>query len=194
MYHNITKTIIPGSIVLLNRLGKESNFTSSLQRFFTKMPYTHTAIVLEKYMNENVVLSADELTVILPLNNYFEEDKTEIEIYELLLDFDKISITRDLFLNYSGKKYAFLQVLYFIYRWFNETVLKRDVRKEKNIFNKGQICSELVYLYLCEVAQKTNTKELLDKLNEYTKDTIHVGDIANICKSLPQIFALKIKI
>lgn len=182
-----------GSIILLNRLGKESSIFSKLQRFFTGMPYTHSAIVTRDIYEIQSVLSADELINTQPLDNYFNEEKTEIEIFDIIdkrvnTEFKEETI-KQLYEEYAGTMYGFAQVLWFVYRWFMEK-LGKDVRKKKNPFNKGEICSELVWHYLDRVGDFI--PELKAKINEWNPDTIHAGDIHTICISLPKVFKLKL--
>ena len=95
-----SKKFAIGSIVLLNR--KKGGFFSSSQRFFTGKPYTHSTYISLPYYDYEAILSTDELTCVLPLENYLEEKDTDIEIYEVqdIVYYDRYSI-----LKRFGKKY-----------------------------------------------------------------------------------------
>lgn len=174
-----------GDIILLNRHGKESNWFSNAQRFFTRMPYTHSALVLGKVKGLMSVLSADELVVVIPVNRYLEEEGTDIEVYRpKFVDWVLINqLMPDLYQKHAGKPYGYLQLLYFVFRWLAES-FKIDVRKWKNPFTNNDICSELIFEYLL----LTGSKPILFALSDYRLDNVHVGDIANICKNNPELF------
>jgi hypothetical protein len=175
MMHNV------GNIVLLNR--KKGGWFSTLQRFFTKMDYTHCAIVVTKYKNREMVLSADELIELYPLQKYFEEKDTDIEIWELEGDYE--AITDILIDRYVGTYYGFTQVFWFVFRWFME-IFGKDVRRYRNPFCHGTICSELVWYFL----EAIPNENLNDRVHEWNPDTIHAGDTARICR---EFFKLKHK-
>ena len=195
-----------GDIVLLNR--KKGGWFSSAQRFFTKMPYTHSTFSVGNILGFESVLSADEKIVIEPVGRYYEEKETDIEIYRLKkkvlpVGFEGAlsSAIESMYYKYANTYYGFGQVFWFVYRWFMESVLKKNAKKKDNPFKGGIICSELVYLYLeqvCKVLNKCYPKRdtrrfsvllhLQIELNKYTRDTIHAGDIAVIIKHNPNIW------
>lgn len=176
-----------GDIVLLNR--KKGGWFSSAQRFFTGMPYTHCTFSIGEICGVESVLSADEKIVVLPLDSYFTETDTDIEIYRITCDKNKIEYSiKKVFVNYSGFWYGFTQVIWFIWRWLMEK-FDMDVRRKNNPFKSGIICSELVYYYLVEL----NLPEIKKDLEAFTPDTIHAGDIANILKNNADVFRLREK-
>lgn len=181
-----------GDIILLNRKGKESDLYSAAQRFFTKMPYTHSALGTGPIFEKDGVLTSDECTNIQPIDNYFREDNTDFEIYSVNLPSDiQKKLTTHMYQEYSGKIYGFTQILWFIYRWFMG-FFKKDVRKQKNwISTSGVICSELVFKYLLLIAELK--PELKVKLDEWRPDNVHVGDIKNIIDLYPDIFTQTFK-
>lgn len=190
-----------GDIILLNR--KKGGWFSSCQRFFTKMPYTHSTFSVGNILGFESVLSADEKIVIEPVGRYYEEKETDIEIYRIKRNVMPIGFERTLenaieamYYKYANTYYGFGQVSWFVYRWFMESILKKNAKKKENPFKSGIICSELVYLYLeqvCKVLNKCYPKKdsrrfsvllpLQIDLNKFNRDTIHAGDIANILKN-----------
>ncbi len=183
-----------GDIILLNRKGKSSSIYSAAQRFFTKMPYTHTTVAMGNVLGFPSALSAEELVVVEPIQRYFEEEGTEIEIYRI--HNLKLNVASDvisyLYFKESGAYYGFTQILWFIYRWFMESVFQKDVRKERNPMSKGIICSEPVYNYLVKMVSMDPdlcVTPLNSKLTEWNANTVNAGDIATICKSFPEIFS-----
>lgn len=181
-----------GNILLLNR--RKGGWFSNAQRFFTNKPYTHCALSAGNILSVESIFSADETMDMIPLQNYLAEDSTDIEIYEVknvepeVLD----SIMKDMYLEYAGKGYGFLQLLWFVYRWANEK-LGRDVRLKKNWFTDNLICSEMGYVFLTKVStklEKYHSYALITELNKTTPDTCHAGDIADLIHALPEIFNL----
>lgn len=188
-----------GDIILMNRRGKSDSFYSKAQRFFTGLPYTHSTIVVGDILSYPSVLSSDELTLLRPVQPYFEEPDTEIEIFRIK-DFNKeigTNVINNLYYDFSGDYYGFFQILWFIYRWLINKVFRKDIRKWNNPIKKGIICSELVYnylkLYTYSMLYTTNDvkySNLVKKMDEWNPDNIHAGDIALICKLFPEIFEL----
>ena len=180
-------------IVLLNR--RKGGIISSLNRFFTKFSLTHCALGIGKIRRINSVITADERVNIQPCENYYVEKNTDIYVYKLKMDIDiKIinNIITNIYTTLAGTKYDFTQTLFFIYRWFMETVFKKDVNKERNIFISGKnrsICSELVFIYLYEISNcNIELRTFLDK--HYTQNTVNVADIYKILNNFPTIFEL----
>lgn len=181
-----------GSVVLLNRSkGKESNWFSKAQVFFTGKPYTHCANIIGDVLTQQAVLSADELITVEPLSKYFDEEGTGIEIWEMpSVSEDRAKIIlKDLYLAYGSTYYGFTQLLWFVYRWFMEK-LGKDVRKKINPFRNGEICSELIYHYWERLPEYF---DLQKKLDEWNPDTVHAGDIHTIMTSFPDLFKLVYK-
>lgn len=180
-----------GMIYVFNNQDKSSIY-SRLQHFFTKMPYSHTAIGAGDIMGDKHVLSSDHLCFLQPIETYIKSGKITQEVFK----FKKASyvktapIIKKLHLQYSGTTYGYVQILWFAYRWLMEK-LGKDVRKHHNWFaTRTVICSELSFLYLHELADMCQLTDLKDKLNEWHKDNVHVGDIRNIITCFPQYFDL----
>ena len=178
-----------GSIILLNRKGKSSSFYSAAQRFFTGYPFTHSAIIVDPVRGLTSVLSSNEVVTILPLQNYFDEPDTDIMIYELI-GFDEYNIKESvdsIYKSYAGASYGYLQITWFVFRWLCKRI-GIDIKGKRNYAPNGMICSEMVWDYMSLL--KTNYTEFYKFLNEWTKDTVHVGDISEIIKSFPYLFKL----
>ena len=91
---------------------------------------------------------------------------------------------------FSGVEYGFLQLLWFPYRWFMETILRKDVRKSKNWFTDGVICSELWWWYCWYLTERYPEKwaKLRSILSEWNPDTFTSYDVKGICENNPDIF------
>ena len=188
-------TLQNGDIFILNRKGKFGNFYSKAQRFFTKLPFTHAAIQFGEVKEFESIISADELVCLIPTQKYFDEEKfgTDIEIWRIK-NANKNDIEfylERLYECLAGTSYGYVQILWFIYRWFMESVFQKDVRHFNNPFKNGTVCSELTWKFLYNMSDKI--PELRKKLNEWTPDTVSSGDIHNICLLLPNVFELVYK-
>jgi len=189
----IHTAVKPGDIILINSLGKNSTWYSKAQRFLTRKPYTHTAILLGDVCGTMSLLSANELVCVLPYKNYQGEAESgsEMEVYTFThpppIDMHH-AILEKLYTKYAGTAYGFIQIFWFLYRWIMEGWFRRDVRRKRNPLTTGTVCSELVWYYLRDISYYY--PELQAKVNEWQANTIHAGDIADICKSLPGIFKL----
>lgn len=174
-----------GDIVCINERG----FYASAQRFFTKFPYSHTAVGIGDVCGYPSLFEAKAHMAVTPLELLFEEEEKEFEIYKVNIDpVIKSRAVDEIYHAYAGSIYGFTQILWFIYRWANE-MFDRDVRKTTNPFSAGEICSEIVWHYLNIISE--GIPELHKKVNEWNADTIHVGDIVAICKAFPNIFELE---
>ena len=190
----MTVDLKPGDIMLLNRHGEAQNFYSVCQRFFTKKPYTHTALVFGEVKGFQSVISSDEVVAVLPVRNYFAEEGTDIEIWRFKDNHSELieDLLTKLYTGYADMSYGYLQIPWFIYRWFMESVFQKDVRKQKNWSTSGVVCSELIYVYLeCFIQFYPELKE---KLDEWNQDTVSSGDMADIIHSFPEIFELIYKV
>ena len=182
-----------GSIDLLD--NENGNFLSKAIRFFTNSTISHTDFTMGKIVKEESVLSAQALMSVLPLCTYFWDEYFTFTIYEIegVPEKELEKIVRAMYIDFAGKKYGFMQLPWFIYRWFMER-LGKDVRKQHNWFAKNNICSELVWMYLVKVSKGRDYgrfPELYAKLNEWNRDTVSPQDIKVIVESFPEIFVKK---
>lgn len=170
-----------GDIIIFN--STKGGWFSSCQRFFTGLPYTHAAVCIGDVLTHPSIIEADLLVEVTPLKKTLDDTTKEYEAYRPNLPLPEWSVDTvlgNIYYNYTNNEYGFTQVLWFVYRWFMEKFLHKDVRKKNNPFSKGVICSELVFYYLAELSE--HSKPLSDKISEWNPDTVHAGDIANICK------------
>lgn len=183
------KSDYKGAIFLFNNNSKKSWY-SKLQHFFTGYKYSHTSMGLGLQFNDIYVLSSDKLCYVQPLYKYLMSDDIYMEVYRFkLLDDEADDIINRLVLDYSGREYGYTQILWFVYRWFCEKFLKKDVRKKHNWFAENTIvCSELTYFYLKELSIVYRLHDLRAKLDEWHSSNIHVGDIKLILDSFPTYF------
>lgn len=178
-----------GDIIFLNRIKSNNSFYSACQRFFTGYPYSHVALFVGRVLNNQSVLSSEELNIIRPFRNILEEKDTEIEVFSIRgIDERELELSLiKLYKNIIGKPYGFFQILWFIWRWINDKI-GRDVKLHDNPFKEGIICSESIYIFLRDVEEYI--PGLKDKLDEYKQNNVHVGDIHDIIISFPQYFKL----
>lgn len=104
--------------------------------------------------------------------------------YEMTFSLDKCTA------EFSGVVYGYFEWLWFLWRWFNEKILRRDVRHEDNWFTKGVICSELWWWYVWYITDTNVLKwgKLRAILDQWNPDTIQPYDIKKIMDANPDIF------
>jgi len=188
-----------GSIILVQ--NNEGNFISEMIKFFTKKfakkhnirTWTHSMIGVENIRNTEYVFSAEMTQCLMPLKK-FKKDKIKFEIYKVVdyIKEDSLNELIDNFVNkYAGDGYGFFQLPWYIYRWIME-LFNKDVRKQKNWFPSGDICSEMVFRFLTQrlsysvKSEKVNAT--LKHLYEWTENTIHPVDLGYIIKQHPKVF------
>ncbi|MDH3252824.1 MAG: hypothetical protein OEM41_08530 [Ignavibacteria bacterium] len=162
-----------------------------LIRFFTRSQITHNFVFTHPVNGIPSVEEASAKVQIVPFeSHYFRNSNYAYQIYRVIAPF----VTKDdidnalvqIFEEFAGVKYGWLQLLYFPYRWFKETVLRqKDVHREKNWFTKGMICSELQFWFL-----KYLDPEFSEMLADYDGDTVQPNDMLQIVKSRPEYFEL----
>jgi len=169
-----------GSIVLFN--SKKGGWFSAAQRFFTRKPYTHSAIIFPDELGIPSFFGAD-MTVNKQPVSVFENDLTvDYQVWEWVnIPQERIEeVLQYIYTTFAGKTYDFLQVVWFVYRWFMEVFFHKDVRKRKNWFGtpKHPICSELTW-YFCQ-AMTIDKPICQEILNEWSPETFHSGDQAEV--------------
>lgn len=146
-----------------------------LQNFFTKMPQTHSSILLHKIASTEKYYEFEASTTVRI--NIYEQNKNS-EIYDIHAPYSvKFSAFEKLYYKHYGKIYNILQTFYFIWRYLLE-LLGFKATKMYNPFGIfGLICSELVYLYLYEIANQMNWVEVKEFMNNWNADNFHAGDV-----------------
>lgn len=159
-----------------------------LIRFFTMSKWTHCFITLGKIQGEDSVFEAGQLVQIVPFETHYSLDPTETF---LLFEINANAITASsidealssCFYSYAGAQYGYLQLPWFIYRWLMKVLFKTEIKKGKNWFTQGIICSELVYHYLWLLGPQFQSA-----LSSYSHDTIQAQDILDIMGVNPHLF------
>jgi hypothetical protein len=177
----------PGMIGFSNN---KKGILPKLIRFFTDSHISHAFIITDEIAGQPAVQEASLLVQIVPLEKYYVNDDTQdYELYEIHPEYaSKLAMyesRKRVFNELAGEKYGKLQLVWFPWRWFNEKVLRRDIRKTKNWMTDGVICSELQYWYLWYLG-----KTFQELLKDYNPDTIQAEDLRRIVKKNPHIFKL----
>ena len=168
-------------------------FTGRLAKKYRVKSYTHAMFCVGEVLGEPSVFSAEASMTIMPLRKFTNRD-FEYDVYAInddLSDKEVDKILRAIYIKTAGETYGFLQLLWFIYRWFME-LIGFDVRKQKNWFPIGDVCSEHTYRYLkTRLLKKKNRKiisKTLSQLEEWNENTFHPVDLAKVIKDNPQLF------
>lgn len=175
----------PGSVILFN--AKKGGWFSVAQRFFTRKPYTHCSVVMPPILTIPTHIGADELVSLKPIKRFLDDPNMDFQVYEFVKE--RLGWTgtalASIYLNHAGKKYGYFQTLWFVWRWFNQFIIKRNIRKHHNWFPNNPICSELTWRY-CELMLADDPVGMMI-LNEWRPDTFHSGDQAEVLQRLERL-------
>jgi len=174
-----------GDILVMN--STRGGIFSSLQRFFTRMPFTHTAIDSGNFQSRATFFGADMVATVVPQSRVISDPTIAYTIFRPIFGGAVVFDVECIFERYAGNGYGFTQLFYFVWRWFFR-LLHIDIRKRRNPFPSGDICSEIVYEYIKRLAVKVRDYQLLDYLAQWNENTIHAGDIYTICSAFPEKF------
>lgn len=198
----------PGQIIVYNNI--KGGWFSALQRFFTRMNFTHASIGFPPIAGQSAVIEAKNVITITPFDRTRLGGNVEYWIFSVdgLVDVFTKQIVESVYMQYAGKQYGYLQLIYFVRRyiwetrwvkflfgWLPELLDKpKDVRRWNNWFVSGTICSELVWVYLnmlSRAAYINNREGLIAKLSGWNSNNFHAGDVYNLCTSVPGITLIK---
>ena len=190
-----------GDIIIYN--ATKGGLFSSLQRFFTRMDFTHTSVVFNRIIGLDSVIEANETVAITPFQRTLADTATEFWVFRIkdVSDDLKQEALQYIYNKLSGKLYGFLQLLYFVRRWIWETKWFKflfgwiprflgkpdDVRIWNNWFVKGTICSELKWHYDYFIAERIEDNDWLNTLKEWNSNNFHSGDACIVCERVPKI-------
>jgi hypothetical protein len=189
----------PGSIVIFSNHAKD--FFTVGQKLFThewligaspkkfkQGIMTHAAIVWFPEAGEDALFEAKLATTIRP---FAMSSGQKHWIYELQgFTDDQIKETLyEIYKEKAGSDYGFLEIPWFIYRYFME-LFHKDVRKQHTWFPGGNICSQDVWYFLEKLATKWNKPDLAAILNEWRSTTFHASDVRTVAVAMPKYFKL----
>jgi hypothetical protein len=165
-----------------------AGFVPKAIRYFTKSKWSHSLLIQAPILKEEAVQEASDLVQIVPFQRNYRDSTETFEMFRIKKGVvSKATIDASLkkcFNEFTGQKYGYLQLFWFIYRAIAEKFGK-DVRHNKNWLSDGVICSELVYWYLFYLGEPFKTL-----LEPWNADTIQPQDIYNIVQSHPELFEL----
>jgi hypothetical protein len=162
-----------------------------LIRFFTRSTITHNFVFTFPLNGVDAVEEASAKVQIVPFeSHYFRNPNYAYRIFRVIAPYvtqqDIHNALQQIFLEFAGVKYGWLQLLWFPYRWFRETILRqKNVHREKNWFTKGVICSELQFWFL-----KYLDPEFSELLRDFDGDTVQPDDMLKIITAHPELFEL----
>jgi hypothetical protein len=157
---------------------RPGNWFSKAQRFFTRRPFTHVAVGAGKLGGVDSVLSADLVVTVCPLFYWSSKDTYCFA----MTAFTKAQIATAYartYTRFSGTKYGFMQILWFVWRYIGET-FGVDMRKKPNFFPNAVICSELGWWALYYLAEQAGKQDIIDKLNEWNSNSFHSADMYDV--------------
>jgi hypothetical protein len=176
-----------GDIIVFN--SKHGGWFSKAQRFFTRMPYTHTGVVIGDINGIPAVLEAKTLVVVSPWSTAQFDPSMSYWVFRPTLENFGLAPLMDLWTRYAGQEYGFGQLLWFVFRYVMESwPFRADVRRHRNWFPNGDICSELVFNWIGWLS--LGSRKLEEIKNEWYENTCHAGDIFTICSRASDDFTL----
>jgi hypothetical protein len=166
----------------------KTTLLNKLIMFFSSSIYTHCGIVFFKQDGMLSVLEAGNTVQVVPwFRNYIDQPKEKYVVFRINRDFlpgnTMNFMISSVWYNHSGKWYGHLQLLWHIWRYINEK-FGRDIRKKKNWFKGGYICTEILYLMLREI-KHDGVREFL---NKFDSNNINCEDIKILTKLFPEVF------
>ncbi len=198
--------MLPGRVVVFANPGAKlfsKDWYTAAQHILTRMKFNHTALGFFKFdgHDEDTLFEAKEAQSVTPW------DKDNIEEYYIFqikwyTQQEIETALWNLYKEFAGKPYAYLQLLYFVVRYIWETkwVVKyfgwlprlfgksSNVRLWNNWFVSGTICSELFYRFMEHLVKIRFNKELNDELNNWNANNFHAGDSYTFMTNVTSVF------
>ncbi len=170
---------------------------SRAQQFFTRMGYTHSRLFFGEILPGEPSAFEAVLAVAMRPTSYRNEDpKVDAWVWRVGIGTpeQKLEALRRTYVECAGQDYGFLQLLYFVRRWFwtipwverwlgwmPELAGKpADPRKWNQWWPDGRVCSEVVYIYLRHLATIANDTEMIAILDEWNGNNFHSGDVVTV--------------
>lgn len=178
-----------GDIVFTN--ARKGGLLSWAIRFFSRSSVTHSAVGIGSVMGMSSILEANMNITVTPWKNYLNDPTQELYIFRPKGIAREVTdaYVADLYRRFGAKSYGFFQLFWFIWRWANE-MFGRNVKKQRNWFPNGDICSEVTYWAMLYAAWAVNNVRLIERLEEWTDNTVHPGDLMKVCREFPDEFEL----
>ncbi len=177
--------------------SRAGNWFSRAQQFFTRMRYTHSSVFAGEILPGDPSEYEAVLAVGMRPTSYRREDPLQdvwLWRVDIGTDDDRTAALVETHRTCSDEDYGFLQLLYFVRRWFWTIGWVRrwlgwipklagkpaDPRKWNQWFPRGRVCSEVVYIYLHALATIAGDEEMLAILSEWDGNNFHSGDVVTV--------------
>lgn len=183
----------PGDVFVSSSWNRGlANALPTLIRFFTHVKglpdLSHSGVIGNDYNGTLSCFEAGVAVQVVPFKrNYRDSAVEEYWVYRLkkATPEDKQRALKYIYEEFSGVVYNPLQLVWFMWRWFNERVLCRDIRRQKNWMTADVICSEVDYWYLCMAGAEYNAE-----MRWWNADTIQPADLRSVFIGRPDLFEL----
>jgi hypothetical protein len=177
-------TFRPGDIGLSRNYKNKISF---LMSFFADSQYSHSFVMTDPVLGIESLQQASFEVCIVPLDRYDSSDFDRYQIWQIkdpYFDQEKAKqALAECHQEFSGNTYGYIQLLWFIWRWFIKKVFKKDISHQENWWTEGVICSELVYWYLHKLGEPFQSI-----LASFNADTITPEDIHQVMLAHPELF------
>ena len=197
-----------GDIVLVNHLSQKGlrGFYSKAIKYFTGSNWTHTAVAAGLIGNTQVLLEADTHVLIDPAKLTFDDSSYQVAVYrhKFLTPEQQTVVIDELFNELNDNTYGYLQVVYFLRRWFwtRTSVMKymgwvldllhksRDPRGWNNWFIGGTICSEVDWWALYKQEKAYANQELHSWLAQWNSNNFSPLDTEQTVTKFSNLYEL----
>ena len=203
-----------GDIVLVSNnkpKGVRIIFDAAI-KFFTKSPWTHGAVIIGNVVGVPAIFEADEEVITDSADDTINNPDYDVAVYRYVGIRSHVAITEEqnitvlgsLFRELAGKGYGYLQIIYYIRRWFwtrpfvskyfgwvLDLVGKSgDPRNWNNWFVGGVLCTELVYKHLAAQGNIVGDSTLLSWLGLWNSNNFSPADLQDTMDKFPDKYKL----
>lgn len=158
-----------------------------LQKWVTGMPYRHVSGGMGQIYKPLGSLTEWQLEAYLCTTTTPIDDTSGARVFKINAP-DAVVINAFVAAaeQFSGNDYGFLSLLNFLPRRFVE-LFGFDGRKIAPI-RFGDICSEIWYVTIQNIAKAMSWNAVLDKTNEWSRNCFHAGDMVTLLTAFPLQF------
>lgn len=174
-----------GDICLIN--ATKGGFYSKAIRFFTGGQWTHSAtgFFFDRDRNVERILEANLLVQVSDASPTFDNPDILYRVYRIVnVNAEAMAAAvEELYDQSNGEMYGVFGIPWHIYRRGAE-LLGFDMRRARNFFPGGKICSQLVFKILERYTVYAQDGVLAAALGNYRSGSVSPADLEELCESL----------
>ena len=182
--------ILPGFLAVAGQLKGNDFFQTAIRTVsgdgFATSPVSHAFVV--GFKENGLVPSAFEASLKIqkvPMTNYTSDPNQYFELWRIAnVPQDQIDkAVLQLYLDYAGKDYGYLELPWFIWRKLNALV-GRDIRSQANWSSVGTFCSQLAFDLMDGILFSSTI------FAPYHANTCTPEDLRQLFRQYPKIFTM----